>query len=113
MDLLKKENGTTIIESLVVILLLGILVTVTAVFFNSLFLNHNMLKSDALHLAQQEVDRTLSQHAEKDTSYLNSTGNLNVRRIVIQNENHFDIHVVVSLTRNDSTIIDLNAIYSK
>lgn len=113
MDLLNKENGTTIIESLVVILLLGIIVTITALFFNNLLNNYNMLRTDALHLARQEMNKALSQFTETDTTYLNSAGNLEVRRIVTNNDDHYGLQVIVVRSRTDITIITLNAIYSK
>lgn len=113
MDLLKKENGTTIIESLVVILLLGILVTLTAMIFISLLLNPNMLRSDALRLAHHEIDKTIAQQAEQDTTYTNEQGNLKVHRFVSRTENVYQVEVAVSKNSSDSTLILLKAAYSR
>jgi Tfp pilus assembly protein PilV len=113
MDLLKKENGTTILETLVVILLLGILVTLTAGFFTTIFNNKNMLKGDALQLAQQEISRTISETSEQDTSYSNGTGNLRVRRLVYKEEGLYKVEVLVSRASTDSLIISLKANYKK
>lgn len=107
------NNGTTIIESLVVILLLGILVTLTTSFFTEIFNNQKMLRGEALQLANQEVERTLSQQSVKDTSYLNENGNLKVIRIV-NNENEYYI-IAVSVYRRgvDSAIVLLETNYIK
>lgn len=120
MDLLTKQNGTTLLESLVIILLLGILLNITASFFNMILNNNNMLKTEALQLAQQEIERTISQFSEHDTIYLNESGNLKVRRIVFKNENKnlsfqylYNVEVSVSKSKNDSLIILLKTIYNK
>ena len=113
MDLLREENGTTILESLVVILLLGILITLTAGFFTTVFNNKNMLKGEALLLAQQEISRTISEASQRDTSYTNETGNLIVRRIVYKEDELCRIEVLVSRVSTDSLIISLKADYKK
>ena len=113
MDILKKENGTTILESLVVILLLGILITMTASFFSTIFNNKNMLKAEALMLAQQEISRTISEVSEQDTLYVNEKGNLKVHRIVYKEDKLNKIEVLVSKVSTDSIIISFKAIYSK
>lgn len=113
MDLLKEETGTTILESLVVILLLGILVTLTASFFSIIFNNKNMLKGDALLLAQQEIERTLSEKSDHDTTYFSEYGNMEVKRLIRKEENKYLVDVIVSKARNDSALVQLNAIYTK
>lgn len=113
MDLLKEENGTTILESLVVILLLGILITLTAGFFTTVFNNKNMLKGEALLIAQQEISRTISEVSERDTSYTNETGNLSVRRIVYKDTELCKVEVLVSKASTDSLIISLKANYNR
>jgi len=113
MDLLKAERGTTILETLVVILLLGILVTLTASFFTTIFSNKNMLKSDALQLAQQEINRVLSEKSENDTSYTNETENLKVQRIITKDEKLNSVEIMISKSSNDSLMLLLKAFYKK
>lgn len=113
MDLLKEEYGTTIIESLVVILLLGILVTLTASFFSAIYYDKNMLKGQALQLANQEISLVLNNHSENDSIYTNDTGNLQVHRIIRREEKLNMVEVQVIKTRTDSIIVSLEASYLK
>lgn len=113
MDILKKENGTTILESLVVILLLGILITLTAGFFTTLFNNKNMLKSEALLLAQQEISRVTTEKSENDTTYTNVTENLKVQRFIYKEEALNRVEVMISKTSSDSIILSLKVSYQK
>lgn len=113
MDLLKEENGTTILETLVVILLLGILVTLTASFFTTIFNNKNMLKGDALQLAQQEINRVLSEKSENDTTYNNETENLKVQRIITKDVDLNSVDVMISKSSTDSLLLLLKASYKK
>lgn len=113
MDLLKEENGTTILETLVVILLLGILVTLTAGFFTTIFNNKNMLKGDALQLAQQEINRVLSEKSENDTTYNNESENLKVQRIITKDEKLNCVEVMISRSSTDSVLLVLKASYKR
>lgn len=107
------NNGTTIIESLVVILLLGILLTLTASFFTEIFNNQKMLRGEALQLANQEVERTLSQQSVNDTSYVNEKGNLKVIRKVNDVNGFFIAAISVCRRGTDSAMVTLNTNYSK
>lgn len=111
MDLLKEEHGTTILETLVVILLLGILVTLTASFFSNLFNNERILRGEALSIAQQEISRVLSEKSETDTLFKNEKGNLQIRRVVYKEEKLNLIEIMVSKSSNDSLILTLKAAY--
>lgn len=113
MDLLKEENGTTILETLVVILLLGILVTLTAGFFTTIFNNKNMLKGDALQLAQQEINRVLSEKSENDTTYTNEIENLKVQRNITKDEKLNFVEVMISIASTDSPLLVLKASYKR
>jgi type II secretory pathway pseudopilin PulG len=113
MDLLKEEHGTTILETLVVILLLGILVTLTASFFTTIFRNKNMLKAEALQMAQQEINRVLSEKCENDTTYNNLTENLKIHRMIIKEEKLSRVEVIISIASSDSLILMLSASYRK
>jgi type II secretory pathway pseudopilin PulG len=113
MDLLIEENGTTILETLVVILLLGILVTLTAGFFTTIFNNKNMLKGEALQLAQQEINRVLSEKSENDTTYKNKTENLKVQRIITKDEKLNYVEVMISKSSTDSLLLLLKASYKR
>ena len=113
MDLLRDEKGTTILETLVVILLLGILVTLTAGFFRTIFNNKYMLKGDALQLAQQEINRVLSEKSENDTTYTNETENLKVQRIITEDVDLNSVEVMISKSSTDSPLLLLKASYKK
>ena len=113
MDSLKEENGTTILETLVVILLLGILVTLTAGFFTTIFNNKNMLKGEALQLAQQEINRVLSEKIENDTTYNNETENLKVQRIITKDVELNSVEVMISKSSTDSLLLLLKACYKR
>ena len=113
MDLLRDEKGTTILETLVVILLLGILVTLTAGFFTTIFNNKYMLKGDALQLAQQEINRVLSEKSENDTTYTNETENLKVQRIITEDVDLNSVEVMISKSSTDSPLLLLKASYKK
>lgn len=111
MDLLKEEKGTTILETLVVILLLGILVTLTTAFYSNIFSNKNMLKADALQLANQEISKVLSERCISDTIYFNEKKNLKVERNIYQSELLNAVKVSISKSSNDSLILVLTTIY--
>jgi len=109
MDLLKEEKGTTIL----VILLLGILTTLTVSFFSTIFNNKNMLKGRALQLAQQEISKSISEGSEHDTSYTKDMGNLLVRRIIYHEEYIEKVEVQVGRNGIEDPIISLKANYIK
>ena len=110
---IKCNDGTTIIESLVVILLLGILVTLTASFFTEIFNNKQMLRGEALELANQEMERTLSQQSVNDTSYFNEKGNLRVIREVNEENDYYIAEIAVCRSGTDSVLIILATNYIK
>ena len=111
MDLLKEEHGTTILETLVVILLLGILVTLTSSFYSGIFNNKNMLKADALQLAKQEIARVLNEKIEYDTIYYNESKNLKIERNIYKDKILNNAQVSISKSSNDSLILVLNTNY--
>ena len=111
MDFLKREQGTTILETLVVIIILGILVTLTAAFYSNIFSNRNMLRTDALGLAKQEISRVLSERCISDTFYYNEKKNLKVERNIYQNELLNAVKVSISKSINDSLILVLTTNY--
>lgn len=113
MDILKKENGSTIIEALVTIVLIGILVILTAGFVNMLLTNSTLVKQEALSLAYQEMDRTLSQVTLNDTIYRNEKGNMSVRRIITEDENGLKAEVMVNRISADTLIFSIKANYNR
>lgn len=83
MDKLKGQEGYTLVESLVGIIILGLVITFFAMFFNQIFGNPRiLLKGEALIMASQELDRCLDIKAITDTSYFNRQGNLKIKRKV-------------------------------
>jgi prepilin-type N-terminal cleavage/methylation domain-containing protein len=111
LDILNKNDGFSLIETLVVILLLGLLVTFTASFFNDLFDKPGLfLKYQALNLANQEMNNCLYNKITTDTSYTISKHNLTVIRKVTEELNGYDISVSVGITDNqNNNIISLTA----
>ncbi|MBN2571424.1 MAG: type II secretion system protein [Ignavibacteriales bacterium] len=87
MDLLKKNEGFTILETLTSIIILGLLVGFTIIFFNKIFSNSKiLLRSDALILAEQEIENCKIKMVLQDTSYANIKGNLIlIRKITMFN----------------------------
>jgi prepilin-type N-terminal cleavage/methylation domain-containing protein len=118
MDILRKseliamrEDGFSLIETLVVILLLGLLVTFTASFFNDLFNKPALfLKYQALRLADREMNYCLNNQVTTDTSYIFPKHNLNVQRTITEELNGYDINVSVSVNNDlKNNIVSLSA----
>ncbi|MFC2094555.1 Tfp pilus assembly protein FimT/FimU [Bacteroidota bacterium] len=114
MHLLDTKDGFTIVETLVVIMILGLLVTLTSVFFSQIFNNpKKMLQGEAFSLARNEIDYCIRFKPESDTLYKNDVGNLSVRRKVNGNENNFNTSVYVDFNKNKSRLIELKVNYIK
>jgi prepilin-type N-terminal cleavage/methylation domain-containing protein len=112
--LLDNKDGFTIVETLVVITILGLLVTLTSVFFTQIFNNpKKMLQGDAFSLARNEIDYCIRFKPESDTLYKNDIGNLSVKRKVTGNENNFNTSVSVDFIKNKSRLIELKVKYIK
>lgn len=115
MDLLRREDGFSLIESLIVILLLGLLVTFTAAFFNDLFNRPGVfLKSEALNLASREINYCINNKLTDDTLYNANKDKLQIKRSVTDELNGYDITVNVYLNNHPKVnIVSLSAFESR
>lgn len=113
MVLLERENGSSIIESLVVILLLGILVLFTSLFFNRLFNNYNLVRYEALQIAQLEIVKCIDQSAVNDTFYVSELSKFKISRIVLNDSNVTRVEVIISRIHDGNQIISLKTVYPK
>ncbi len=81
MDKLNSQNGFTIMETLIGIIIIGLMITFFAMFFNQVFNNPKiLLRSDAFVLANNEIERCMNLKISSDTSYTNRIGNLYIKR---------------------------------
>jgi len=112
LDLLKSENGFTIIETLVAILLLGLLVVGATGFFGTLYNSPKiLLRNEALALASNEIDRCISYRILTDTLYKNPVGNLQVKRNVIMKADLNEVIVGVYWSDKNKKLIELKVLY--
>lgn len=112
MDKLNSELGYTLMETLVGIIILGIVITFFAIFFNQTFANPRiLLKGDAIILAKQEIDKCINIKAVKDTSYYNKNGNLKIIRSIKGVENLNQAVVVVASDSGRNEILYLSVLY--
>ena len=97
MGILKQEDGVTIIESLVSIVILGVIVMMTVFVIKGLFTHPRaLLKGEACQLASQEIDYSLKYKPVNDTSYKNAKGNLLLNRQVSKADDLTRIEVKVT-----------------
>jgi prepilin-type N-terminal cleavage/methylation domain-containing protein len=102
-----KDEGFSLIEALVSIVILGLL---SSIFFS--FLSNTINKpvltyrAEALVLAQNEIQRTIAARNLRDTSYCNMKGNMTIYKHVTENESLYKINVVV-LYNNKIELINL------
>lgn len=111
MDILRKDGGFSLIETLVAMLLLGLLVTFTVTFFNDLFDKPSIfLKNQALCIAYDEMNYCLNQKISTDTTYVSNQKNLSVNRNITRELYGYDLNVNVYLTDNQKkNIVSLSA----
>ena len=73
MDLLKKEGGATIIETMTGIIIFGLALTLSFAIFTKLFSSPTVMhKQEAFQLANQEITNSINAKAMTDTTYKNS-----------------------------------------
>lgn len=105
MDILKTEHGFSIIETLVAIIILGLLAVFITSFFNQMLRNPQLvLRTKAIYLAEQEINYCINRKAFNDTSYINNEFNLLILRQVITYENNFKINVSVKKNSLDNLV---------
>ena len=114
MDLLKKESGYLLIETLVGIILFGMIVTFSLVIFNKIFSNpNNLLRSEALYLAEAEIDNCIKQKSFRDTVYSNESNFLNIYRIIEVKDSVISAAVSVQIIKLNKEIISLSVMYAR
>lgn len=112
MDKLKDQLGYTIMETLVGIILIGLIITFFAMFFNQIFSNPKLLlRSEALTLANLEIEKSINTKAINDTIYKNTNGNLLIKRNIKQEKKLVKSTVVVQTVSSKDSILTLTALY--
>lgn len=112
MDKMKSESGFTILESLVGILILGIMLILFAVFFNQIFNNPKLLhRSEAFILAKQEIEKCKNKRLTKDTLYFNEKENLSIVRDINLINNIINAKVTVETKLDKKKILSLSVEY--
>lgn len=105
---MKREEGVTIIESLVSIVILGVIVMLTVFVIRGLFTHPRaLLQGEACRLASQEIDYSLKYKPAADTSYKNAKGNLLLTRKVSASGGLIRIDVKVTYTGNGEEVAAL------
>ncbi|MBI2417304.1 MAG: prepilin-type N-terminal cleavage/methylation domain-containing protein [Ignavibacteriales bacterium] len=109
MVLLKNQDGYSLIESLVSIVLLGLIVVFSTMAVTGLFTRPKiLLKGEACLMAEQEINYSLKYHVTTDTTYTNETGNLIVTRTTTPAGNLANIQVEVVYKGNHEKIAMLS-----
>jgi hypothetical protein len=109
MDLLRND-GYTIIETLVSFVILGLFVTFTVGIYISLFHNPNLvLKSEALLAASREMECAINNRSLSDTTFLNENNNLKIFRKVSKGENIYKIDIFVFFKADTTMLLNLSA----
>ena len=108
MDILKKEEGMSIIDSLVSIVILGVVVMLTVLVIKGIFTHPRaLLKGEACMLASQEIDYSLKYKAIADTTYKNAKGNLLLTRQVSAADSLTRINVRVTYIGTGEEVVTL------
>ena len=113
MVLLKKQEGFSIIETLVVITILGLLITFTTSFINKIYNNPvYLLKDEAFRAASNEIDGVMLNGTLTDTLY-NIKHNLFVKRHSTELDKYYLVSVVVKKRRSNYPLLELKTIIKK
>ncbi|MGD8782586.1 MAG: hypothetical protein PVH88_26965 [Ignavibacteria bacterium] len=114
MDILAEDRGSTIIETLVGIIILGIIITLSFSLYMKIYTNTSILyKSEAITLANQEIFNCIRNKITTDTLYNNINKNLTItRKITVQNNVHTVI-VKVSHSLKEEEILSLTGVFIK
>ena len=109
---MNNQSGFSLIETLVSMVILGLLVTFTIMFFNNIYSNPKLLlRSEALLLADVEISKCMNFKLASDTSYINLNGNLEVIRNVIREERLLKVAITVRAKSNKKEILKLETSY--
>lgn len=109
-----KESGFSLIETLVSILVLGLIVTFSLVFFDKIYSNPQiLLKGEALRLAELEMSYCINNKIATDTVYMNSGNNLMIERRVSDNKGLLNAEVKILPINQVKELISLEVSYIK
>ena len=113
MDLLKKENGETLIEVMVAIVIIGLITGFTLIFFTNIFENPRLLKKDdALFYANQEINYAVKNRQTRDTVYFSPDSSMLIERKIVKDKNIYNINVNVKLKNSDKFLVELKSKYA-
>lgn len=114
MDILKQTEGFSIIETMTAIVIAGIITMFSIMLIKGIIINpKNLLKSESLMLASDEIDRAINYKIETDTSYYNQKGNLLIeRKVVVKDSIHY-LSVSVKFKDPKQEIVNLKTCWAK
>ncbi len=108
MKVIRGKNGFSIIEALVSIVLLGLLLSLTASFFTSLFDKPELLlKDEALLMAESSMNKSVRQSLFSDSLYYNEKKTLEVSRKVYYDSSFVNILIIVKGAGKNKEIVRL------
>lgn len=112
---ISRKSGFTIIETLVAIILLGLVSTMGIMVFNQLWGNKAiMLKKEAFLYASQEIDRCIDERLVSDTVYYSNSRTLKVNRKIEPEGNLNKIIVNIQDSKNTvRNIVELSVLVKK
>jgi len=109
MGVLKQDDGFSIIEALVSIIILGIIITLGVILIKGIYSHPKaLLRGEAFILASQEIDHSIKSKVQNDTSYTNSVGNLTINRQLIPQGDLNKISVTVTFNSTKEDIVSFN-----
>lgn len=104
MELLKNHSGYSLIEMLVCISLLGIIILVSTSVYIRTFSNPKIIfRSEALFLANQEINNALHNKLFRDTAYTIDKSLLMVERKVKENKGliYLDVSILYGVQKKE------------
>ena len=114
MGILNDENGSSLIETLVSMLILGIVVVIFFSIYIKIFTNPILVyKSEALSMANQEVMNSINKKVCSDTSYYNLNNNLLVERVIEGTNGLYKVQVTVSYSQGQKNLVTLSGEFVK
>jgi prepilin-type N-terminal cleavage/methylation domain-containing protein len=96
-----NDEGFSLIEALVSIVLIGILSTLILSFIIKLSTGDKSLaRMDALTMARTEIGNTITNRTINDTSYSDAKGKLTLFKYVTNKDSYFEINILVKNNKN-------------
>ncbi|HEX2982196.1 MAG TPA: type II secretion system protein [Ignavibacteriales bacterium] len=109
MKIISRNEGYTIIEALVGIVILGLILVFTVSVFNRLFANPQLLlKGEALYLADQEIKHVINDKDFETLEYESAGRNMLVRRTVSEGAKLYEVQVSVIFKGTGKEIVSLS-----